>query len=98
MGTPKVEVETPAVITCRCRRATAASQRWEIAGLIAETGTLILTVQPGQMRSVSVLPTVHVALARTSQIMATLANYLVLAQAAGSNLQQHLSVRTMRAR
>ncbi len=80
-------VETPAVITCRGRLATAASQRWEIAGLIAETGTLVLTAQSGQMRSVSVFSPVHVAVARTSQVIATLADYLVLVQAVGSHLQ-----------
>ena len=45
----------------------------------------------GQMRGVSLLPPVHVAVAQTSQVIATLANYLLLAQAAGVDLQQYLT-------
>jgi len=59
--------------------------------VIAETGTLVLTAQAGQMRGVSLLPPVHVAVARTSQILATLADYLLLVQQAGVDLQQALS-------
>jgi len=59
--------------------------------VIAETGTLVLTAQAGQMRGVSLLPPVHVAVARTSQVIATLADYLLLVQAAGADLQQHLT-------
>src|SRR5712691_8015228 len=50
--------------------------------VIAETGTLVLTSLPGQMRGVSLLPPVHVAVARTSRLMATLADYLLLVQEA----------------
>src|SRR5262249_34269022 len=49
--------------------------------VIAETGTLVLMARAGQMRGVSLLPPVHVAIARTSQVIATLADYLLLAQA-----------------
>jgi L-lactate dehydrogenase complex protein LldG len=59
--------------------------------VIAETGTLVLMASAGQMRGVSLLPPVHVAVARTSQILATLADYLLLTQAAGGDLQQHLT-------
>lgn len=59
--------------------------------VIAETGTLVLTAQAGQMRGVSLLPPVHVAVARTSQVLATLADYLLLVQQAGADLQQGLS-------
>jgi len=59
--------------------------------VIAETGTLVLTSLSGQMRGVSLLPPVHVAVARTSQVIATLADYLLLAQVAGSDLSQHLT-------
>ena len=59
--------------------------------VIAETGTLVLTAQAGQMRGVSLLPPVHVAVARTSQVIATLANYLLLVQPAGADLQPALS-------
>jgi L-lactate utilization protein LutC len=59
--------------------------------VIAETGTLVLTAQAGQMRGVSLLPPVHVAVARTSQVIATLADYLLLVQQAGADVQQALS-------
>jgi L-lactate dehydrogenase complex protein LldG len=59
--------------------------------VIAETGTLVLAALPGQMRGVSLLPPVHVAVARTDQIIPTLADYLLLVQGAGADLQQHLS-------
>lgn len=59
--------------------------------VIAETGTLVLMAQAGQMRGVSLLPPVHVAVARTSQVLATLADYLLLVQQAGADVQQALS-------
>jgi L-lactate dehydrogenase complex protein LldG len=59
--------------------------------VIAETGTLVLSARPGQMRGVSLLPPVHVAIARTEQIVATLADFLLLLQAEGTDVQQHLS-------
>jgi L-lactate dehydrogenase complex protein LldG len=59
--------------------------------VIAETGTLVLIAQAGQMRGVSLLPPVHVAVARTSQVIATLADYLLLVQAAGADPQQQLT-------
>jgi L-lactate dehydrogenase complex protein LldG len=43
------------------------------------------------MRGVSLLPPVHVAVARTSQVIATLADYLLLVQAAGIDPQQYLT-------
>jgi L-lactate dehydrogenase complex protein LldE len=59
--------------------------------VIAETDTLVLSARPGQMRGVSLLPPVHVAVARTEQIVATLADVLLLLQAEATDLQQHLS-------
>jgi len=59
--------------------------------VIAETGTLVLTAKAGQMRGVSLLPPVHVAVARTSQVIATLADFLLLVQQAGPEVQQALS-------
>jgi len=59
--------------------------------VIAETGTLVLMARAGQMRGVSLLPPVHVAIARTSQVIATLADCLLLAQAAGADPQQYLT-------
>lgn len=59
--------------------------------VIAETGTLVLSALAGQMRGVSLLPPVHVALARTSQVLETLADYLLLTQAAGTELQSQLT-------
>ena len=84
---------------------TIATQRQELRALlaradlglsgvdyvIAETGTLVLTALPGQMRGVSLLPPVHVAVARTSRLIATLADYLLLVQEAGPDLQLHLT-------
>ncbi len=59
--------------------------------VIAETGTLVLSALAGQMRGVSLLPPVHVAIARTSQVLGTLADFLLLTQAAGTDLQQQLT-------
>lgn len=59
--------------------------------VIAETGTLVLSAAAGQMRGVSLLPPVHVAVARTTQVLATLADYLTLLQASGGDLQQALT-------
>jgi L-lactate dehydrogenase complex protein LldG len=59
--------------------------------VIAETGTLVLMARVGQMRGVSLLPPVHVAVAWTSQVIATLADYLLLAQVAGTDPQQYLT-------
>jgi L-lactate dehydrogenase complex protein LldG len=51
--------------------------------VIAETGTLVLSALPGQMRGVSLLPPVHVAVVRASQIVATLADCLAMLQEEG---------------
>jgi L-lactate dehydrogenase complex protein LldG len=59
--------------------------------VIAETGTLVLSALPGQRRGVSLLPPVHVAVARTEQIVATMADYLLLLQAAGADWQRRLT-------
>jgi L-lactate dehydrogenase complex protein LldG len=59
--------------------------------VIAETGTLVVSARPGQMRGVSLLPPVHIAVARTEQIVATLADYLLLLRAGGEELSQHLT-------
>ena len=62
-----------------------------VDAVIAETGTLMLTAQPGQMRGVSLLPPVHVAIARTDQIVATFADALRTVQQAGEDVQQNLT-------
>ena len=90
------EASSAAALTTRRQefRALLARADLGLSGVdyvIAETGTLVLTAQSGQMRGVSLLPPVHVAVARTSQVLATLADYLLLAQAAGSDLAQHLT-------
>jgi L-lactate dehydrogenase complex protein LldG len=85
--------------------ATLAARRQELRNLlaradlglsgvdyvIAETGTLVLTALPGQMRGVSLLPPMHVAVARTEQVLATLADALLMVQAGGVDLQQQLT-------
>lgn len=58
---------------------------------IAETGTLALSALPGQMRGVSLLPPVHVAVIRSAHIVATLADALALLQAEGEGLQERLT-------
>jgi L-lactate dehydrogenase complex protein LldG len=62
-----------------------------VDAVIAETGTLMLTAQPGQMRGVSLLPPVHVAVARTNQIVATFFDALRTVQQAGDNTQHNLT-------
>jgi L-lactate utilization protein LutC len=94
--TASEEVSSAAALTTRRQelRELLARADLGLSGVdyvIAETGTLVLTAQSGQMRGVSLLPPVHVAVARTSQVLATLADYLLLAQAAGSDLSQHLT-------
>lgn len=62
-----------------------------VNAVVAETGTLMLTAQPGQMRGVSLLPPVHVAVARTDQIVATFADALRTVRQAGEDVQQNLT-------
>lgn len=62
-----------------------------VDAVIAETGTLMLTAQPGQMRGVSLLPPVHVAVARTDQVVATFADALHTVRQAGEDVQQNLT-------
>ena len=62
-----------------------------VDAVIAETGTLMLTAQPGQMRGVSLLPPVHVAVARTDQVVATFADALRTVRQAGQDVQQNLT-------
>jgi L-lactate dehydrogenase complex protein LldG len=95
---PPVAAETTstAAVTTRRQelRALLARADLGLSGVdyvIAETGTLVLMARAGQMRGVSLLPPVHVAVARTSQVIATLADYLLLAQAAGADPQQYLT-------
>jgi L-lactate dehydrogenase complex protein LldG len=59
--------------------------------VLAETGTLALSTLPGQMRSVSLLPPVHVAVARAEHIVPTMADYLLLLRAAAPDWQQRLT-------
>jgi L-lactate dehydrogenase complex protein LldG len=95
-GTVAGEAASTAAMTTRRLelRALLAQADLGLSGVdyvIAETGTLVLIARAGQMRGVSLLPPVHVAIARTSQVIATLADYLVLAQAAGTDPQQYLT-------
>jgi L-lactate dehydrogenase complex protein LldG len=95
-GTVAGEAASTAAMTTRRLelRALLAQADLGLSGVdyvIAETGTLVLMARAGQMRGVSLLPPVHVAVARTSQVIATLADYLVLAQAAGTDPQQYLT-------
>ncbi len=62
-----------------------------VDAVIAETGTLMLTAQPGQMRGVSLLPPVHVAVARTDQVVATFADALRAVRQTGEDMQQNLT-------
>ena len=62
-----------------------------VDAVIAETGTLMLTAQPGQMRGVSLLPPVHVAVARTDQVVATFADALRTVRRAGETMQENLT-------
>ena len=59
--------------------------------MIAQTGTLVVSARPGQMRGVSLLPLVHIAVARTEQIVEMMADYL-LRRAEGAELPQHLTM------
>src|SRR5262249_55203688 len=94
-GTAAGEATSTAAMTTRRQelRALLARADLGLSGVdyvIAETGTLVLMARAGQMRGVSLLPPVHVAVARTSQVIATLADYLLLAQA-GADPQQYLT-------
>ena len=62
-----------------------------VDAVIAETGTLMLKAQPGQMRGVSLLPPVHVAVARTDQVVASFADALLRVRQSGENLQENLT-------
>ena len=95
-GTMAGEVPSTAAMTTRRQesREWVARADLGLSGvdyIIAETGTLVLMSRSGQMRGVSLLPPVHVAVARTSQVIATLADYLLLTRAAGVDLQQYLT-------
>lgn len=59
--------------------------------VIAETGTLALTALPGQMRGVSLLPPVHVAMVRSDQVVATMADCLGLLQGNRDDMQRRLT-------
>lgn len=60
--------------------------------VIAETGTLALSTLPGQMRGVSLLPPVHVAVVKHSQIVGTMADCLAILQDEGqANVQDRLT-------
>jgi L-lactate dehydrogenase complex protein LldG len=75
-------------------RALLAQADFGLSGVdcvIAETGTLALSARPGQMRGVSLVPPVHVAVARAEQVVATLADYLLLLRAADADVQRHLT-------
>ncbi|ETX06601.1 MAG: hypothetical protein ETSY2_16150, partial [Candidatus Entotheonella gemina] len=60
--------------------------------VIAETGTLALSTLPGQMRGVSLLPPVHVAVVKHSQIVESMADCLAMLQDEGrAGLQDRLT-------
>ena len=58
---------------------------------LAETGTLALAAKPGQMRGVSLLPPIHVAVMRSTQLVERMEDYLALLQADTEDLQQTLT-------
>ena len=97
--TPPANPGTPAAAATMTARRQELRQLLAHAGMglsgvdyvIAETGTLVLQAFTGQMRGVSLVPPVHVAVARTSQVLATLADFLLLTQAASADLQQQLT-------
>ena len=62
-----------------------------VDAVIAETGTVMLKAQPGQMRGVSLLPPVHVAVARTDQVVATFADALRTVRQSGEDMQENLT-------
>jgi L-lactate dehydrogenase complex protein LldG len=62
-----------------------------VDAVIAETGTLALSTLPGQMRSVSLVPPVHVAVARTGQIVPTMADYLLRLRLTATDWQCQLT-------
>ena len=96
-----IEVHVPADPTTTIRsedrqamRHWAARADLGISGVtyaIAETGTLALAAHAGQMRGVSLLPPVHIAIARADQIVATMSDCLLKLQAAGDDLQHNLT-------
>ena len=95
-GTVAEEASSTAAMTTRRQelREWLARADLGLSGVdyvIAETGTLVLMARASQMRGVSLLPPVHVAVALASQVIATLADYLLLAQAAGTDPQQYLT-------
>ena len=95
-GIAAEDATSTAALTTRRQELRALLARAELGlsgvdYVIAETGTLVLMARSGQMRGVSLLPPVHVAVARTSQVIATLADYLLLAQTAGADPQQYLT-------
>ncbi|ETX00206.1 MAG: lactate utilization protein B/C [Candidatus Entotheonella factor] len=60
--------------------------------VIAETGTLALSTLPGQMRGVSLLPPVHVAVVKHSQIVESMADCLAMLQDEGQvDIQERLT-------
>jgi L-lactate utilization protein LutC len=62
-----------------------------VDAVIAETGMLALSTLPGQMRSVSLVPPVHVAVARTGQIMPSMADYLLHLRSTATDWQRQLT-------
>jgi L-lactate dehydrogenase complex protein LldG len=58
---------------------------------IAATGTLVLSALSGHMRSVSLLPPVHVAVVQPAQVVATMADYLSRLGTAPLSLRQQLT-------
>jgi L-lactate dehydrogenase complex protein LldG len=61
---------SPAAFRALCAEADAGITPVDFA--VAASGTLVLTAAPGRPRSVSLLPRVHIALVRTSQLVARL--------------------------
>lgn len=63
--------------------------------LIAETGTVVVATQPGEPRSVSLLPPVHIALAERSQLLPDLFDLFDLFSPASSSPQSTPSCLTL---
>jgi L-lactate dehydrogenase complex protein LldG len=68
-GISTVVIDSPGQQSARDAFFTADIGITGVEALIAETGTVVLRSQPGEPRSLSLLPPVHVAVAETSQLV-----------------------------
>jgi L-lactate dehydrogenase complex protein LldG len=72
LGIEVTPVETLPAATSREAFFAAAIGISEVDYLIAETGTVVLKTRPGEPRSLSLLPPVHIAVAERRQLLADL--------------------------